>query len=712
MKKLITLLVFAALLQLAQAEYGGGVTTTQLSAQLATKLNASAVEQTVSSSTTNVPSSAAVSNALAALVVATVTNPVVPTVAAGTSSNVISGAGVVYALSGKVDLNAVGSPENFTPSFKTDDYCYAPLIMGTMKDITTPDVVSNYYGMGGMCWDAQHGRWVVSAHSGTGHDVADSDVALFYSTDSMGTNWSAPKIILAHSNGVYRWKDNRIFQFGNSLMLMATRYGVATTGDGEIFFYQSLDGGTTWNLYSEIDGTAGTTNNVAWNRIASTTKPVFWNGEWLLAAFETDWSASPAYNLRVVIKSSNDGMKTWATKGFIDPTGTNKLNETGLFPYQGNLVALCRVESTGPSALIRFTSSNATDWVSAGATFPTNISQARPEILTTADGRVLLCGRDVQAVNGGALWETKDGGATWNKDTCFSTKYSVYQAIQKMDDAGIYGMVNFRASTNLQGVAVNSAWPQYSVFDFGKRPIKNMDSVVLRSDSFALAWKASNLNATSFPARVGFTGYAASGEEPTVISAGASSFYGAAVLDFPSNGNDRITFGTTNDWKFLHNGSPWTIGILYNYKNRASGAINSLFGTMAGSGGNTGILFRISGQRVQLYVLNGAAAAHPCSGASSEFPFTGNREWENIVLRYDGTNYWCNVNGQWSQDAYNTTFPFAPTNAFPTGVSSQPLWIGHASGTGNQCAVRSMFVTTNALTGYDLWQAQRWLESE
>ena len=590
------------------------------------------------------------------------------------------------------------APPTFAPSINRKPISSAPLFAGEIYDImATNDVVGEYRAFGGLVFDAYRDRWVVACFDGTNH-ASSGSVSIILSDDATGQTWGDVAQIFTAA-GTRMFRDVQLWMIGSDVYMSAINYPTSgETEQGYVEIYTSNDGGLSFTQRSVI---YPTDSGAGWTRAATTTKPIYFQGEWLIAGFETDVSPT---DFRSMLWASDDGMLTWTNKSIINQS-IYQPNESIVFPYKGDLVAIVRFDSA-PSATesqIRHISTDAGLTWDAGVTGePSRWAAARPEVYVSPNGRTFMGGR-LDTTLGGCLWETTDGGLSWIGPVIPPTTQSMYQAFYPCDD-GLLACLNFREDAAGNN---DASWGEFMFFDIADRPIKNNDSDV---DDLGIvqAWKAPGFGVTNYPAVAGIDGTVDATEDPTIITSGTNTFYGAPATDFGDTVNDMIYFGANTDWTFLSDGSAFTLGV--NFKYTEATGLKYILGTFNGGSPSSdiGIMLRISNEQIYSFVYNAAGAGNQVSpDAGNNFGFLkAEYGWHNFTFSCDGSgNYRMENNGVEVFDvAANTNNVAAP---------EVPLWFGRASGTGGeQVILRSYFISTNYLSGADLYNAKRWLESE
>ena len=165
-----------------------------------------------------------------------------------------------------------------------------------------------------------------------------------------------------------------------------------------------------------------------------------------------------------------------------------------------------------------------------------------------------------------------------------------------------------------------------------------------------------------------------------------------------------ISTGGLTDYEYLHDGSPFTVGISYNVK--VPSANTPLIATCEFSGSPVGLTFYASsGARLNLRVYDGSAPEAVVWASAANL--TANQDWNLVVLVFDGTDYKVYINS-------NLVATIAAGTTYASGAHANKLSIAKADDASviaaDELDVSRAFVMDSALDLQGVRTATLWLD--
>ena len=154
---------------------------------------------------------------------------------------------------------------------------------------------------------------------------------------------------------------------------------------------------------------------------------------------------------------------------------------------------------------------------------------------------------------------------------------------------------------------------------------------------------------------------------PETYSGGGS----AQAINFDGS-DDYVTIGNKQDFKFLHDGSSWSIRIRILPDTVSSGG--TILNTNGSTNTNLGLQFMITSSALRVRFSDGVSGDLVTNTSATSF--VTNDTWSEIVATYNGTNLILYHNGGSADSAANSNTNYKKTHSY------SPLYIGMSSDVG------------------------------
>ena len=144
----------------------------------------------------------------------------------------------------------------------------------------------------------------------------------------------------------------------------------------------------------------------------------------------------------------------------------------------------------------------------------------------------------------------------------------------------------------------------------------------------------------------------------TGVASGATTTPDAQSLNFDGS-DDYVTIGNKQDFKFLHDGSSWSIRIRILPDDVSTGG--TILNTNGSTNTNLGLQFMITSSALRVRFSDGVTGDLVTNTTASSF--MTNDTWSEIVATYNGTNLILYHNGGSADSAANSNTNYKKTQA-------------------------------------------------
>ena len=157
----------------------------------------------------------------------------------------------------------------------------------------------------------------------------------------------------------------------------------------------------------------------------------------------------------------------------------------------------------------------------------------------------------------------------------------------------------------------------------------------------------------------------------TGVASGATTTPAAQAIDFDGS-DDYVTIGNKQDFKFLHDGSSWSIRIRILPDDVSTGG--TILNTNGSTNTNLGLQFMITSSALRVRFSDGVTGDLVTNTSATSF--VTNDTWSEIVATYNGTNLILYHNGGSADSAANSNTNYKRTHSY------SPLYLGMSSDVG------------------------------